>query len=176
MRVGNRCEVCQRAARAVLGHFLHARCLAGLCAHAGPLGHWRSARDQGWRNPGCDDAKPGETLRKSGSVGTHRKRGPSVRWVHRSGIPCGRSDARRDGPQVWSTADLILKVKEPLPVEYDLMREEQALFTYPYLHLAPVQDGNIYTKIAKNPKQRSTVSRRFSRCASASLREPIRIS
>jgi alanine dehydrogenase len=36
--------------------------------------------------------------------------------------------------KVWSTADLILKVKEPLPAEYDLMREGQAIFTY--LHLA----------------------------------------
>ncbi|KAF0221051.1 MAG: hypothetical protein FD174_764 [Geobacteraceae bacterium] len=32
-------------------------------------------------------------------------------------------------------AELIVKVKEPLPPEYDLLREGQALFTY--LHLAP---------------------------------------
>src|SRR5690606_30363393 len=36
--------------------------------------------------------------------------------------------------EVWSCADLVLKVKEPLPAEYDLMREGQVLFTY--LHLA----------------------------------------
>jgi alanine dehydrogenase len=35
---------------------------------------------------------------------------------------------------VWKAADLILKVKEPLPAEYPLLREGQALFTY--LHLA----------------------------------------
>ena len=35
---------------------------------------------------------------------------------------------------VWSAADLILKVKEPQPTEYDLLREGQVLFTY--LHLA----------------------------------------
>ena len=35
---------------------------------------------------------------------------------------------------VWRGADMILKVKEPLPSEYDLMREGQVLFTY--LHLA----------------------------------------
>ena len=35
---------------------------------------------------------------------------------------------------VWSAADLILKVKEPLPGEYDLLRDDQAIFTY--LHLA----------------------------------------
>jgi alanine dehydrogenase len=36
--------------------------------------------------------------------------------------------------KVWSVADLILKVKEPLPAEYGLLREGQTLFTY--LHLA----------------------------------------
>ncbi|MBY6277409.1 alanine dehydrogenase [Symbiobacterium thermophilum] len=35
---------------------------------------------------------------------------------------------------VWATADMIVKVKEPLPPEYDLMREGQIIFTY--LHLA----------------------------------------
>jgi alanine dehydrogenase len=35
---------------------------------------------------------------------------------------------------VWATGDLILKVKEPVASEYDLMREGQTLFTY--LHLA----------------------------------------
>jgi alanine dehydrogenase len=36
--------------------------------------------------------------------------------------------------QVWSDADLLLKVKEPMPVEYDLLHRGQVLFTY--LHLA----------------------------------------
>jgi alanine dehydrogenase len=36
--------------------------------------------------------------------------------------------------QVWAESDLVLKVKEPLPVEYGLLREGQILFTY--LHLA----------------------------------------
>jgi alanine dehydrogenase len=40
------------------------------------------------------------------------------------------STARR----VWREADLILKVKEPLPPEYPLMRTGQTIFTY--LHLA----------------------------------------
>jgi alanine dehydrogenase len=35
---------------------------------------------------------------------------------------------------VWREADMVLKVKEPLPEEYDRMREGQVLFTY--LHLA----------------------------------------
>ncbi|PTY07281.1 alanine dehydrogenase [Opitutaceae bacterium EW11] len=36
--------------------------------------------------------------------------------------------------KVWSDAELILKVKEPLPSEFALLRDGQALFTY--LHLA----------------------------------------
>ena len=35
---------------------------------------------------------------------------------------------------VWGTADLVLKVKEPVPEEYHRMRRGQVLFTY--LHLA----------------------------------------
>jgi alanine dehydrogenase len=38
------------------------------------------------------------------------------------------------GDQVWSEADLLLKVKEPTPAEYPHMRRGQTLFTY--LHLA----------------------------------------
>ncbi|WP_030145130.1 alanine dehydrogenase [Spirillospora albida] len=40
-----------------------------------------------------------------------------------------------DGPdEVWAEGDLILKVKEPIKLEYHRMREGQTLFTY--LHLA----------------------------------------
>jgi len=37
--------------------------------------------------------------------------------------------------EVWGKADMIVKVKEPLPPEFPLMREGQVVFTY--LHLAP---------------------------------------
>ncbi|EUA41371.1 alanine dehydrogenase [Mycobacterium avium subsp. avium 2285 (R)] len=36
--------------------------------------------------------------------------------------------------QVWADAELLLKVKEPVPAEYDLLRRNQILFTF--LHLA----------------------------------------
>ncbi|MGO3148288.1 MAG: alanine dehydrogenase, partial [Leucobacter sp.] len=36
--------------------------------------------------------------------------------------------------QVWADSDMIIKVKEPIPAEYDKMRKGQVLFTY--LHLA----------------------------------------
>ena len=35
---------------------------------------------------------------------------------------------------IWEQADMIVKVKEPLPDEYDLMRPEQIIYTY--FHLA----------------------------------------
>jgi alanine dehydrogenase len=40
--------------------------------------------------------------------------------------------------QVWGDADLVLKVKEPAPAEYGLLRRGQTLFTY--LHLAASRD------------------------------------
>ena len=43
-----------------------------------------------------------------------------------------------DADAVWSTAEMIVKVKEPIAPEYPRMREEQILFTY--LHLAPLPE------------------------------------
>jgi alanine dehydrogenase len=40
--------------------------------------------------------------------------------------------------EVWSTSDLVLKVKEPLPEEFGRLREGLVLFTY--LHLAAEED------------------------------------
>ncbi len=40
--------------------------------------------------------------------------------------------------EAWGDADLVLKVKEPIPVEYPRMRAGRILFTY--LHLAPAPD------------------------------------
>ena len=60
-----------------------------------------------------------------------------------AGLTAGFTDAEyraagatlvTDAAKLWRAADLILKVKEPLPAEYALLREGQAIFTY--LHLA----------------------------------------
>ena len=60
-----------------------------------------------------------------------------------AGITAGFTDAEyrasgatlvAEATKVWRAADLILKVKEPLPVEYELLQDGQAIFTY--LHLA----------------------------------------
>jgi alanine dehydrogenase len=40
--------------------------------------------------------------------------------------------------QVWEQADMICKVKEPLRAEYDLMQQDQIIYTY--FHLAAVPD------------------------------------
>ena len=39
---------------------------------------------------------------------------------------------------VFAESDMIIKVKEPLPQEYPLLRNDQVLFTY--LHLAPAPE------------------------------------
>ncbi|MFV1957314.1 MAG: alanine dehydrogenase, partial [bacterium] len=43
-----------------------------------------------------------------------------------------------DAGTVWGAADLVMKVKEPLVEEYDLLKDNQILFTF--LHLAPLPD------------------------------------
>src|SRR5207249_2983439 len=56
-----------------------------------------------------------------------------------SSLPADRylkagADFLSSAEEVWRGADMILKVKEPIASEYDLMREGQVVFTY--LHLA----------------------------------------
>ncbi|MEM9292293.1 MAG: alanine dehydrogenase [Acidobacteriota bacterium] len=41
-------------------------------------------------------------------------------------------------PEVWESSDMIIKVKEPLAIEYPLLQENQILYTY--LHLAPLRE------------------------------------
>ena len=48
------------------------------------------------------------------------------------------ADIAKDAQSVWSAADMIVKVKEPIAAEYPLMRKGQTLFTY--LHLAASKD------------------------------------
>lgn len=48
------------------------------------------------------------------------------------------AELRPAAEAVFAEADMIVKVKEPLPAEYQLLREGQVLFTY--LHLAPAPE------------------------------------
>ena len=70
--------------------------------------------------------------------------GHTVYMEHNAGLASGFPDEEYiaegaqilpDGPAVYAAADMIIKVKEPLEPEYDLLKEGQILFTY--LHLAP---------------------------------------
>ena len=69
--------------------------------------------------------------------------GAKVLLQKSAGLTAGFTDAEyraagatlvSDAARVWRGAELILKVKEPLPAEYGLMQPGQAIFTY--LHLA----------------------------------------
>lgn len=69
--------------------------------------------------------------------------GASVLVERSAGVRAGFTDAEYQAAgatltgsarRVWTSSDLILKVKEPLPAEYDLLQPGQSLFTY--LHLA----------------------------------------
>lgn len=69
--------------------------------------------------------------------------GHKVVIQHNAGLGAGLSDEdyRKEGAtilesakEVYEQADMIVKVKEPLPEEYPLLREGQILYTY--LHLA----------------------------------------
>ena len=48
------------------------------------------------------------------------------------------AEVRESNKDVWNEAEMIMKVKEPLPPEYDLMHEGQIIFTY--FHLAPERE------------------------------------
>jgi alanine dehydrogenase len=75
------------------------------------------------------------------------KAGHQVMIEAGAGVGSGLSDEdyRRAGAElvadrseVWSRADMVVKVKEPIAPEFALMREGQILFTY--LHLAAAQE------------------------------------
>lgn len=70
--------------------------------------------------------------------------GHEVYMQHNAGVESGFTDAEYaavgaqildKAADIYQIADMIIKVKEPLAPEYDLLKEGQTLFTY--LHLAP---------------------------------------
>ncbi len=81
------------------------------------------------------------------SVRELASRGHSVLVQAGAGAEIGLTDAQyaaagativADAASVFATADMIVKVKEPQPQEFPLLREGQILYTY--LHLAPDPD------------------------------------
>jgi alanine dehydrogenase len=74
------------------------------------------------------------------------KLGATVLVEKGAGLSAGFGDAEyaeagaqmiKGAAQVWKKADLILKVKEPIPDEYGLLQGNQTLFTYLHLAAAP---------------------------------------
>lgn len=70
--------------------------------------------------------------------------GHEVYVQHNAGVESGFGDEEyvsvgaqiiQDAEEIYKKCEMIVKVKEPLAPEYDLLREGQILFTY--LHLAP---------------------------------------
>lgn len=76
-----------------------------------------------------------EVLCKAGHVVfIEDQAGLGVGFLNESYIKAG-AEIIRDKRHLFEKAEMIMKVKEPLPLEYDLFRQGQILFTY--LHLAP---------------------------------------
>jgi len=73
------------------------------------------------------------------SASTYVRAGHEVFIETNAGLQAGFNDNEYAGAGaivldtaelVWKTADMIVKVKEPLKAEYDLMRDSQIIFTY----------------------------------------------
>jgi alanine dehydrogenase len=80
-------------------------------------------------------------------VKAYRQAGHRVLVETQAGTGSGFSDddyigagaeIRFTAREVWDEADMVCKVKEPLPAEYDYFRPDLILFTY--LHLAPERE------------------------------------
>ena len=70
-----------------------------------------------------------------------------------------------DAEEIFSLAEMIVKVKEPVPAEYRLLREEQILFTY--LHLAADRaqtEGCSSPAASRSPTRRSPTATAACRC------------
>ena len=75
-----------------------------------------------------------ETLKKAGhTVLIEKHAGLGSGFLNEDFVKAG-AEILETPQEIFEKADMILKVKEPLPEEYNLLREGQILFTY--LHLA----------------------------------------
>jgi alanine dehydrogenase len=94
------------------------------------------------------EIKPGEQRVALTPAGAHTLAGAGHRVIVETGAGVG-SGIRDDEytaagaelagvDDVWRRAEMILKVKEPMPAEYPRLRAGQVLFTY--LHLAPAPE------------------------------------
>lgn len=82
---------------------------------------------------GMTPAGVGELVREGHRLLVERGAGEGSGFADDDYRQAGGESCGRD--ELFARAELVVKVKEPLPAEYGLLREGQALFTY--LHLAP---------------------------------------
>lgn len=84
-----------------------------------------------------------------------KKRGHQVLVQSSGGLGSGFSDEEYlsagaeivdDPAEIYRRAEMIVKVKEPLPQEYDMLRPEQILFTYLHLAAEPKLAENLLRK------------------------------
>lgn len=82
-----------------------------------------------------------------GGVEVLKAHGHKVMIEKNAGVGAGIPDSKfiaagaimvNSAKQVWNEAEMIVKVKEPIPQEYELMRSGQILYTY--LHLAALPE------------------------------------
>src|SRR5256712_1561525 len=94
----------------------------------------------------------------AGGVAALTARGHQVLFEKGAGVGSGIADAAYEvagakivekAADVWARAEMIVKVKEPVPSEYALMREGQTVYTY--FHLAadkPLSKALLERKVA----------------------------
>ena len=82
--------------------------------------------------PGAVERARAGPARAPGDGRDRRRRRASASTTRPTAPPAPASP--RTAEEIFSLAEMIVKVKEPLPAEYRLLREDQILFTY--LHLA----------------------------------------
>ncbi|MGA7610399.1 MAG: alanine dehydrogenase, partial [Xanthobacteraceae bacterium] len=78
-------------------------------------------------------------------------KGHGVLVETRAGLGAGLSDAEYEAagakivasPEIFAHAELIVKVKEPLPAERGMLRRGQVLFTYLHLAADPQQTRDL---------------------------------
>ena len=113
---------------------------------------WCAARDQDGR--ATSRAHAGRRARARASTATaswsRRRRGSAAESATRSTSP--PAPRSRSAERVWAEAEMIIKVKEPLPPEYPMLRPGQVVFTY--LHLAAVPDLDARARRSRRHRHR----------------------
>jgi alanine dehydrogenase len=91
-------------------------------------------RGQGQRVPRRADARGRSRAHRGGAPGPRRGRRGAGSSIPQQRYERAGAEIVGTAAEVWSSSDMIMKVKEPVASEFEHLREGQILFTY--LHLA----------------------------------------